>query len=117
MVGSYDLVLSASSALPHPLYGHFMGELVQAVRENIAECCEVSYNRMSLEKAGRMMMFQATPDLLRYIEEFHSDWVVDAKGETIEFMQESPGLKKEDVRSDAIIQRALAYANELERIV
>jgi len=115
MVGSYDRVLASSSSLPDPLFQTFMGGLVETVRESVAECCEVAYKEIGTEKAGEMMRLDGSKQVEEYVTTFRPDWLLS--GNKIEFVTTEGGLSKEDVPSDLLISRTLAYANELERIV
>merc|ERR1712232_912379 len=76
MVGSYDEVLSAHSRIPDPSYGFFMENLLQTVRDSIADCLEVSYKEMKIDDAVKMMKFDSPKHLMEYIDEWRDDWIV-----------------------------------------
>eukprot|EP01082_Thalassiosira_pseudonana_P001084 g848.t1 g848 contig10:840074-840961(-) len=115
MVGSYDEVLNAGSHVPDPSYSFFMENLLETVRDSIADCVEVSYKSMKLTDAVTMMKFESTEELLDYVQEKREDWIVD--GERLTF-QPPPVLgKAEDIPSMKLIGQSLSYATELERIV
>uniref|UniRef100_A0A6U2A0U7 PCI domain-containing protein n=1 Tax=Pseudictyota dubia TaxID=2749911 RepID=A0A6U2A0U7_9STRA len=115
MVGSYDEVLNANSRIPDPSYGFFMDNLLQTVRDSIADCLEVSYKTMTLEDAVRMMKYGSVEELREYIEECRDDWIVE--GGSVVFQPPPVGSKASDVPSMKLIGQSLSYATELERIV
>jgi len=115
MVGSYDEVLNAGSHVPDPSYTFFMDNLLQTVRDSIADCMEVSYKVMKLSDAVLMMKFQSKEELLEYMEECRDDWIVE--GDSLCFQPPEMGSKASDVPSMKLIAQSLSYATELERIV
>lgn len=117
MVGSYDEVLDASSHVPDPSYSFFMDNLLQTVRDSIADCVEVSYKTMSIEDAVNMMKFDSREDLLEYIQECRDDWIVDEANSELCFQPPEVGAKASDIPSKQLMAQTLSYATELERIV
>eukprot|EP00956_Cyclotella_meneghiniana_P036975 scaffold133364_cov69-Cyclotella_meneghiniana.AAC.4 len=115
MVGSYDEVLNAGSNVPDPSYGVFMENLLETVRDSIAECVEVSYKYMKLGDAVTMMKFGSTEELLEYVKERREDWLVER--DMITFQPPPVMGKAEDIPSMKLIGQSLSYATELERIV
>jgi 26S proteasome regulatory subunit N12 len=115
MVGSYDEVLNAASHAPHPSYNIFMENLVETVRESIADCVEVAYSNMKLGDAVNMMKFGGVDDLLDYVKEKREDWIIE--DEKITFQPPVVVGKAEDIPSMKLIGQSLSYATELERIV
>lgn len=116
MVGSYDEVLNASSHAPHSSYNVFMENLVETVRDAIADCVEVSYNHMKLGDAANMMKFDTVEELLGYVKERREDWIIE-ENNRITFQPSVVVGKAEDVPSLKLIGQSLSYATELERIV
>ena len=115
MVGSYDEVLNAKMHIPHPSYTLFMDNLLQTVRDSIADCLEVAYKTMTVEEAMRMIKFESVEEVMEYVKEFRDDWIVeDGK---LCFQLEAGGRKASDVPSMTLIKQSLSYATELERIV
>jgi len=51
MVGSYDEVLKAGLHIPDQSYQFFMDNLLQTVRDSIADCLEVSHKTMGIGDA------------------------------------------------------------------
>ena len=115
MVGSYDELLSAHSRIPDPSYGFFMDNLLQTVRDSIADCVEVSYKTMKTKDAMKMMKFDKTEQLMEYVEECRDDWIVQA--DTICFQPPPSGSKASDIPSMKLIAQSLSYATEMERII
>ena len=115
MVGSYDEVLAAQSSVPDPSYNFFMEQLLETVRDSIADCVEVSYKVMKLDDAVKMMKFDSVSELQEYIQEKREDWIVE--GGSLMFQPPPIGSKAVDIPSQKLMGQALSYATELERIV
>jgi 26S proteasome regulatory subunit N12 len=115
MVGSYDEVLNAGANVPDASYGIFMENLLETVRDSIADCVEVSYKYMKLVDAVSMMKFGSVEELLEYVKENREDWLVE--GDMITFQPPPVVGKAEDIPSMKLIGQSLSYATELERIV
>lgn len=115
MVGSYDEVLSAHSRIPDPSYGFFMDNLLQTVRDSIADCVEVSYKTMKTEDAMKMMKFDSPQQLMEYVQECRDDWIVE--GGSLCFQPPPTGSKASDIPSMKLIAQSLSYATEMERII
>uniref|UniRef100_A0A7S3QCN2 CSN8/PSMD8/EIF3K domain-containing protein n=1 Tax=Chaetoceros debilis TaxID=122233 RepID=A0A7S3QCN2_9STRA len=119
MVGSYDEVLNAKSHVPDPSYSFFMDNLLQTVRDSIADCVEVSYKTMQMDMAANMMKFDSVEELRDYIDTCRDDWIVNknGNGEELCFQPPDTGAKASDIPSKKLIAQTLSYATELERIV
>ena len=115
MVGLYDEVLDAGKHVPDPSYTFFMENLLQTVRDAIADCLEVSYKTMSIHDAASMMKFDSPDDLLSYITECRDDWIVEDG--VLCFQPPEAGSKASDIPSMKFMQQSLSYATELERNV
>ena len=115
MVGSYDEVLNAKSTVPDPSYNFFMENLLETVRDSIADCVEVSYKSMKLDDAVTMMKFENGSELQEYVQEKREDWIVE--GERLMFQPPPIGSKAADIPSMKLMAQSLSYATELERIV
>jgi 26S proteasome regulatory subunit N12 len=113
MVGIYDEVLSVTA--PDPSYQFFVDNLLQTVRDSIADCMEVSYKSMTIVDAMTMMKFDTQQELLEYVEECRDDWIVD--GDTLCFQPAPSGSRASDIPSMTLISQSLSYAMEMERIV
>jgi 26S proteasome regulatory subunit N12 len=117
MVGSYDEVLNSTTHVPDPSYTFFMDNLLQTVRDSIADCVEVSYKTMKIEDAVTLMKFDSREALLEYIQECRDDWIVNEMSEELCFQLPSEGAKASDIPSHKLIAQTLSYATELERII
>lgn len=113
MVGIYDEVLNVK--VPDPSYQFFVDNLLQTVRDSIADCMEVSYQSMTLADAMVMMKFDTQGELKDYIDECRDDWIVDS--DVITFQLPPTGSKASDIPSMQLIAQNLSYATEMERIV
>ena len=117
MVGSYDEVLNSSSNIPDASYSFFMENLLETVRDAIADCIEVSYVSMKLSDAMIMMKFDSIGELQMYIQEKREDWILEDGGDKLTFQPPSSGGKAVDIPSMKLMAQSLSYATELERIV
>jgi len=116
MVGLYDKVLSTTA--PDPSFQFFVDNLLQTVRDSIADCMEVSYKEMTLEDARTMIKFDSQEELLEYIQECRDDWIVQDATQTLCFQPTTSGSKvSSDIPSMQWIAQSLSYATEMERIV
>jgi 26S proteasome regulatory subunit N12 len=113
MVGTYDEVLSVK--VPDASYQFFVDNLLQTVRDSIADCVEVSYKNMKINDAMTMMKFHSRQELLEYMDECRDDWIV--QGDTLCFQPPPSGSKASDIPSMQLIAQSLSYAMEMERIV
>jgi len=114
-VGSYDEVLKAGAHVPDPSYSFFMENLLQTVRDSIADCLEVSYKTMTMMDAVGIMKFDSREELVGYMAEYRDDWIVEGDG--LCFQPPEGGSKASDIPSMKLIAQSLGYATELERIV
>lgn len=114
MVGLYDQVLTTQ--VPDASFQFFVDNLLQTVRDSIADCMEVSYKEISLQSAMTMMKFTNQQDLMDYIQECRDDWIVS--GQNICFQPSSSGSKvSTEIPSMQWIAQSLTYATEIERII
>ena len=118
MVGAYDEVLQAfKSNIPDPSYQFFIDNLLQTVRDSIADCVEVSYKSLKLADAVEIMKFDTGDELMEYVQECRDDWIVDDVKAELCFQLADTGSKASDIPSNKLIAQTLSYATELERIV
>lgn len=113
MVGIYDEVLSVT--VPDPSYQFFVDNLLQTVRDSIADCMEVSYKSMKIADAMTTMKFDSQQELMEYVEECRDDWIVE--GGSLCFQLPPSGSKASDIPARKLIAQNLSYATEMERIV
>lgn len=115
MVGAYDQVLSALSHVPDPSYTFFMENLLQTVRDSIADCVEVTYKTMTIQDALIMMKLDSKQQLLDYVQESRDDWII--QNEEIVFQPPPSGSKASDIPTTKLIAQTLSYATEMDRII
>mmetsp|Transcript_53190 Transcript_53190/g.105776 ORF Transcript_53190/g.105776 Transcript_53190/m.105776 type:complete len:273 (-) Transcript_53190:265-1083(-) len=114
MEGSYNKVLSAKQDGLFSKEGiYFMDQLIDTVRDEIAECSAKAYTTISAADLQGLLMISSHAELLEFIEQ--RGWHID--GSTVSFasMDEEPTTQK--LPSAQLIQQTLSYAKELERIV
>lgn len=115
MEGSYNKVLEARAHVPNPFFRFFLTQLLQTVRENIADCAEIAYQCLALDDAQKMLIFDAATELHTYIQERKPDWVV--RDGFIWFKAPEKSLGASDIPSLKLTGEMLSYATELDRIV
>jgi len=112
MEGAYNKVLEARPQLPDPAYSYFMEKLLSTVREEIAECSERAYNSLSVADAKKLMLFASDKETIEYAQE--RQWTLkDGKISFKPMDERSAG----ELPSKELIDNALTYAREIERIV
>ncbi|EIE22372.1 hypothetical protein COCSUDRAFT_37026 [Coccomyxa subellipsoidea C-169] len=112
MEGAYNKVLDARPNLPDLSYGYFMEKLLSTVRDEIADCSERAYNTLSLSDAKKLMLFKSDNEAAEYAAQ--RNW--DVRDGSIHFQggQEKTTTNHQPVE---LIDNALTYAREIERIV
>lgn len=118
--GRFDTVAGqtprdAGSNVPDPSYSFFMDNLLETVRDSIADCVEVSYKSMKLDDAAKMMKFESNDELRECIQGRREDWIVE--GDSLTFQPPPMESKAVDIPSMNLISQTISYATELERIV
>ncbi|KAF1780495.1 26S proteasome non-ATPase regulatory subunit Rpn12 [Phytophthora cactorum] len=91
MEGTYNKVLESRTNVPNPYFPFFLSQLLQTVRENIADCAE------------------------HVIQEEKTEWVV--REGRVWFKAPEKSLGASDIPSLRLVGETLAYATELDRIV
>ncbi|POM72307.1 26S proteasome non-ATPase regulatory subunit [Phytophthora palmivora] len=115
MEGTYNKVLEARTNVPNPYFPFFLAQLLQTVRENIADCAEVAYQCLTLADAQKMLIFDSATELSTYIQEEKTEWVV--REGRVWFKAPEKSLGASDIPSLRLVGETLAYATELDRIV
>jgi len=113
MEGAYSRVLAARQHMPDPSYAFFMDLLVQTVRDEIASCSEKAYDSLTLPDIKRLLMFSSDVELKQYVEQH--EWEI--RNNVVFFQKEKEREPRKDIPSEQIMQHAIFYARELERIV
>ncbi|RLN87466.1 hypothetical protein BBJ28_00023036 [Nothophytophthora sp. Chile5] len=115
MEGTYNKVLEARANVPNPFFRFFLSQLLQTVRENIADCAEVAYPCLTLADAQQMLIFDSAAELGVYIQENKPEWSV--RDGRVWFKAPEKSLGASDIPSLRLVGETLAYATELDRIV
>eukprot|EP00823_Brevimastigomonas_motovehiculus_P007522 TRINITY_DN657_c0_g1_i1.p1 TRINITY_DN657_c0_g1~~TRINITY_DN657_c0_g1_i1.p1 ORF type:complete len:274 (+),score=32.83 TRINITY_DN657_c0_g1_i1:42-863(+) len=111
MEGSYSKVFAARDKSPSPAYSYFVEQLVDTVRDKIAECSETAYESYPTDDAQKILMFADQDELNEYC--LRRGWEI--KDKTVIFNR--PKEHQLELRSLPLIEQTLGYATELERIV
>jgi 26S proteasome regulatory subunit N12 len=113
--GLYNRVWNACNSLPDQAFGYFAERLAHAVRVDIAQCLEVAYEDLQVEEAMKLLRF--TPQQTLAFQEFatHEDRAWNLVDGVVSFKRhEHDDL---DLGAEPLINQALAYAHEIERII
>mmetsp|Transcript_7691 Transcript_7691/g.13288 ORF Transcript_7691/g.13288 Transcript_7691/m.13288 type:complete len:269 (-) Transcript_7691:709-1515(-) len=117
MEGTYNKVMDASKNCPSDLHVVLMAQLANTVREETASCMARAYLHLKLPAAQRMLMLDSPQATIEFAKE-HAWHVTD---DVISFSSEhqlgAEGAKPKGIPPMDLIQNALVYAKELERIV
>ena len=114
MEGNYSKVLLARSSAPTH-FTWFMDQMVDSIRDNIADVTESAYTSITLAEAQRLLHFDSAAALGSYIDEGRPKWTVEADRIMFEQAEQRVGCK--DIPSLQLIRESLLYATELDRIV
>ncbi|DAZ96159.1 TPA: hypothetical protein N0F65_009558 [Lagenidium giganteum] len=115
MEGSYNKVLEARANVPNAFFKFFLSQLLQTVRENIAECAEIAYQCLELSDAQKMLMFDSAAELNAYMQSQKPEWTL--RDNCIWFKAPGRSLGAADIPSLKLVGETLAIATELDRIV
>ncbi|EFC42432.1 26S proteasome non-ATPase regulatory subunit Nin1 [Naegleria gruberi] len=111
MEGSYTKLRSLRDKAPAPEYSLFMDLMIDTIRKEIADCTELSYERISLSGLQKLLLFQNEQEA-RNFSSSRMSWSI----ENDEVVFEKTAETKKDTSRD-IITRTLFYAKDMERIV
>ncbi|CAL5442697.1 unnamed protein product [Camellia sinensis] len=117
MEGAYNRVLSARQTVPHETYVYFMDLLAKTVRDEIAGCCEMAYDSLSINDVRKILLFSSDKELFEYVkeQEEHPEW--DIKNGFVIFQKAKESAPCKEIPSLQLINQTLSYARELEWIV
>lgn len=114
MEGSYSKIREEGISAPDPSFNFFVDELMDTVREEIADCSEKAYASLAADSALRMLSLTSDAKL----EEFCAlrGWRIE--GGVIYFASRDAAIAAIDqIPSSEMIKRSLGYARELEQII
>lgn len=112
-------ILESGPSQPSPLYAPFLAKLAHTVRDDVADCAQAAYARLAVSEAARMLKLDVPPGgspgdaVARYAAGRGLDWVLE--GGDVRFA--APEKPRPSVDASALMEHALQYANDLERIV
>lgn len=111
MEGAYNKVLTAGKSLP-PECSFAVEQLSATVRDEIASCAEASYPSLKLADAQVLMMLASRKETEEYAKQH--GWAIE--GDVVHFNKAAAAdaTAEQHMR---LINHALLYAKELERIV
>lgn len=113
--GLYNRVWNACNTLPDPAFGLFAERLGNAVRVDIAQCLQVAYEHLQVQDAMQLLRF--TPQQTNAFQEFatHEDRAWNIDNGVVSFKHD---LHDDlDLGAEPLINQALSYAHEIERII
>lgn len=114
MEGSYNKLRAAREKVPGAEYVVFMDILMDTVREEIADCSEKAYTKLSLAEAQKVLFLNSINETKEYIAK--RKWkLVD--GGLIRFEKKQHVSETFEETSKSLIAKTLEYAKEMERII
>jgi len=111
MEGSYNKIFLARGNVPAETYTFFVDELVNTIREKIAEGFESAYANLAVGEAARLLFLDDKDHVEALATE--RNWV--KVEDRFEFPTSGDEVAK--LPSNELIQRSLHYAREMEKIV
>ncbi|KAL3285311.1 hypothetical protein HHI36_019420 [Cryptolaemus montrouzieri] len=112
MEGSYNKIFLAKGNVPAKSYNFFMDILLDTIRNEIANCVEKAYEKISLKMTARMLYLSN--------EETARSFGVKKGWKLVgDFFHFTPEMEKttEPIPSVELAEQAIEYAKELEMIV
>lgn len=121
MEGSYNKVWNSRANVPAQEYLFFIDILMSTIRyaksfkyrNEIASCCEKTYESLMIPDAATLLYFKNAEEILKFAHE--RQWVINTSDNKIYFDTEAQ--EAVDIPAEKMIRLALGYARELERIV
>lgn len=122
--GKYEDFLKAASP-PDASYRPFLSSLKQTARQEIGRCVATAYNSLSLDQARRLLMLEGGTELAKVEEllrdgageDITVDVVSEGKKTTFRFSTPDDESNFGVEQRHSVIQEALKYADELEKII
>lgn len=115
--GSYQKILTTKQNMPLLAYHFFIDKFADAIRYEIARSAERAYESLKLTDMQKMFMIPDQKDLQQFVaQNNHKDnigWEV--RGDRVFFVKERKEV--EQIPATKMINLALSYATELNRII
>eukprot|EP01134_Creolimax_fragrantissima_P005268 CFRG5268T1 len=111
--GSYNRIFKAKSDLPSHTFSFFFERLAVTVRMEIAQCCERAFLRLPFAEARKLLFLDSDTEAKALAEKL--GWVME--GSSYSFKVPEKIISKASIQSDALVEKTMGLALELERIV
>ncbi|GIL61105.1 hypothetical protein Vafri_15489 [Volvox africanus] len=116
MEGAYNKVLAASKQSASEVHNMLMAQLATTVRDEAASCSEKAYERLLVADAQKLLLFDNDAAVRAYAKEH--GWTITMDDYIIFQSAATDGTAaSKAIPSLELINNALVYAKELERIV
>ncbi|GLC35908.1 hypothetical protein PLESTB_000518300 [Pleodorina starrii] len=116
MEGAYNKVLAASNQSASEVHGMLLAQLATTVRDEAASCSEKAYERLRVADAKKLLLFDNEAAVRAYAKEH--GWTVTVDDYIVFRSAATEGTAAaKAIPSLELINNALVYAKELERIV
>jgi len=114
MEGSYNKVFLSKGNVPAESYTFFIDILLDTIREEIGECIEKTYEKISVSEATRMLFFKDPKQFAEFAQK--RDWII--AGNLLHFnVTKNISQNANKIPAEQLAQHAIEYARELEKIV
>lgn len=113
MEGRYNKIFQAKSSAPSEIYNYFMDILTDTVRDEIGACLEKSYEKISIQEAGKRLNLKSADEVRKF--GVKRNWNIGSDG--IYHFVTATIKPKEPLPSVELAEQAIFYARELEMIV
>jgi len=113
--GMFHRVVLARKQVPAAEYAWFVDGLMETIRNELADCLEVTFEEVNIASAARLLLLgqEQIPQLITFAQQ--RGWIVDEKNNSIRF--KTKALMREESFCFGIIRQSLEYAQQLEQIV
>jgi 26S proteasome regulatory subunit N12 len=116
MEGSYHKIFLSKEDIPSPYYALFINNLLDTIRDEIANCTEKAYQQISYSEAARFLMVNSEEEFGAYVNT--RGWSFDPSRQLFTFaINDRKSDVNEIVKSPLLISQCLGYVRELEKIV
>jgi len=112
MEGNYNKIFLAKGQGPHQSNNLFMDVLLETVRDEIAACCESSFDRIPVKEAQKRLNLKTEKEALAFGKKRNWNLVGN-----VYCFTSNTAKPKEPLPSLELAEMAISYARELEMIV
>ena len=117
MEGSYNKILSSKHNVPHPAYQFFIDKFIDAIRYEVARSAERAYESIAIKDMASLLKISNQDELNLFLQQNSMkdgvEWQV--KDQRVYFKVEKKD--KKEIPATKMINLALEYATELNRII